>query len=110
MGHIVYVIYTLLVCIYTLLVCICGSFFEGGHRTLESNLEWVHSTRSPRATLYSDLSSIDGTQLSAIFWQVGRFDLAILLVVAGERGGMVFMSDFKKWNMYILWLIRQDET
>ena len=26
-GHIVYVIYTLLVCIYTLLVCICGSFF-----------------------------------------------------------------------------------
>ena len=36
---------------------------------------------------------------------MGRFDLAIL--VAGERGGMVFMSDFKKWNMYILWLIRQ---
>jgi len=54
------------------------------------------------------LSSIDGTLLSAIFWQVGRFDLAIL--VAGERGGMVFMSDFKKWNMYILWLIRQDGT
>ena len=27
-----------------------------------------------------------------------------------KKGGMVFMSDFKKRKMYILWLIRQDGT